>query len=462
MKIKSVILTLVIGLHAFGINASAQKLWTLEECIAYAYENNIEIQQSILSVNSANHDLLQSKLDLVPSLNATTSHTFGWGRSFDQSANTYANNNTQQSYFSLNSQVTLFNGMQMINNVRQKQFDYLSQKYASDKIRNDMSLNVAASYLLILFNIELVNNAQRQVNISVEQIDRTKKQVEAGAISRGSLYDIEAQGAADEANLVSAKNKVMLAYLDLMQLLDMEYDNSFDIDKPAFEIIGTPSLLPAEMIYNKSVVIMPEIKSAEYKVESALRGLSIVKGMRSPRLYASGAYGTNFSDQLMKSYIPGQPGYKEMRSFNEQLTENRNGTLSLGLSIPIFNGYQVSTNIKKSELYYESANLNLESEKLKLRKNIEAAYADAIASYQTYLSRKKSVEAFAESFKFTEEKFNIGMINSTDYNIVKIQLANAEADLASSKFDYIFKTKILDFYLGRGMSLSDIANVKEN
>lgn len=462
MKIKSVILTLVIGLLAFGINASAQKLWTLEECIAYAYENNIEIQQSILSVNSANHDLLQSKLDLVPSLNATTSHTFGWGRSFDQSANTYANNNTQQSYFSLNSQVTLFNGMQMINNVRQKQFDYLSQKYASDKIRNDMSLNVAASYLLILFNIELVNNAQRQVNISEEQIDRTKTQVEAGAISRGSLYDIEAQGAADEANLVSAKNKVMLAYLDLMQLLDMEYDNSFDIDKPAFEIIGTPSLLPAEMIYNKSVVIMPEIKSAEYKVESALRGLSIVKGMRSPRLYASGAYGTNFSDQLMKSYIPGQPGYNEMISFNEQLTENRNGTLSLGLSIPIFNGYQVSTNIKKSELYYESANLNLESEKLRLRKNIEAAYADAIASYQTYLSRKKSVEAFAESFKFTEEKFNIGMINSTDYNVVKIQLANAEADLASSKFDYIFKTKILDFYLGRGMSLSDIANVKEN
>jgi len=465
MNIKLVILTVFLGIFATSINLTAQKLWTLEECIAYAYENNIEIQQSILSVNAADHDVLQSKLNLVPSLNASTSHAFGWGRSFDESLKRYANNiNTQQSYFSLNSQVTLFNGMQLVNNVRQKQFDYLSQKYASDKIRNDMSLNVAASYLLILFNIELANNAQRQVDISDEQIDRTKKQVEAGAVSKGSLYDIEAQGAADDANLVSANNKVMLAYLDLMQLLDMESNNEFDIDKPVFEIVGTPSLLPAEMIYNKSVAIMPEIKSAEYKVESASRGLSIVKGMRSPRLYATSSYGTNYSDQRWNWEYPtdGIPFKTDKMSFGDQFKENRNGTLSFGLSIPIFNGYQVSTNIKKSEIYYESASLNLESEKLRLRKNIEAAYADAISSYQTYLSRQKSVYAFGESFKYTQEKFNIGMVNSTDFNIVKIQLANAEADLASSKFDYIFKTKILDFYLGRSMSLSDIANVKEN
>lgn len=460
MKIRTIALIAVFGLIAFGIDATAQKLWTLEECIDYAFENNIEIKQSVLSVNAADNDLLQSKYNLAPSLNATTSHSFGWGRSFDESANMYANNNTQQSYFSVNSQVTLFNGLQLMNNVRQKQFDYLTEKYASDKIRNDMSLNVAASYLQILFNIELVKNAQRQVDISKEQIDRTTKQVEAGAVARGSLFDMEAQGAADEANLVSANNNVMLAYLDLMQLLDMESNTEFDIDKPTLEIIGTPILIPAEMIYNKSVNIMPEIKSAEYKVESAQRGLSIIKGQRSPRLYASGSYGTNFSDQIMHSYIPGQPGYNEMINFGDQFRENRNSTLSFGLSVPIFNGYQVTTNIKKSKIYCESVNLNLESEKLRLRKNIEAAYADAIAAYQTFVSRQKSVDAFNESFKYTQEKFNVGMVNSTDYNVVKIQLANAESDLASSKFDYIFKTKILDFYLGRSLSLNDIANVK--
>jgi outer membrane protein len=453
---------IIIVLIAFGINVTAQKLWTLEECINYAFENNIEIKQSVLSVNAAVKDVAQSKYNLAPSVNASTSHTFGWGRSFDQSANMYASKNTQSSYFNLNSQVTLFNGLQLINNVRQKQFDYLAEKYTSDKIRNDMSLNVAAAYLQILFNIELANNAQRQVDISKQQIDRTKKQVDAGAIAMGSLYDIEAQGAVDEANLVSAKNNVMISYLDLMQLLDMESGTEFDIDKPILEILGNPSLLPASMIYEKSVTIMPEIKSAEYKVESAYRGLSLVKGQRSPRLYANGSYGTNFSDQLMKSYIPSDPGYNVMIPFGDQFKENRNGVLSLGISIPIFNGYQVSTNIKKSKIYYESVNLSLESEKLRLRKNIEEAYADAIAAYQTYISRQKSVAAFKEAFKYTEEKFNVGMVNSTDYNVVKIQLTNSESDLASSKFDYIFKTKILDFYLGRSLSLSDIANVKVN
>lgn len=462
MKIRPALLMIAIALVAFGINVTAQKLWTLEECINYAFENNIEIKQSVLSVDAADKDVLQSKYNLAPSLNASTSHTFGWGRAYDDAAARYSANNSQSSYFSVNSQVTLFNGLQLINNVRQKQFDYLTEKYASDKIRNNMSLNVAAAYLQILFTIELANNAQRQVNISKEQIDRTKKQVDAGAVALGSLYDIEAQGAADNANLVSAKNSVMIAYLDLMQLLDMEANAEFDIDKPVLEIVGNPALLPADMIYNKSVTIMPEIKSAEYRVESAQKGLSLVKGQRSPRLYASGSYGTNFSDQLMKSYIPDTPGYKIMIPFGDQFKENRNGVLSIGLSIPIFNGYQVSTNIMKSKIYYESANLSLESEKLRLRKNIEEAYADAIAAFKTFLSRQKSVDAFNEAFKYTKEKFNVGMVNSTDYNVVKIQLANAESDLASSKFDYIFKTKILDFYLGRSLSLSDIANVKVN
>ncbi len=246
-----------------------------------------------------------------------------------------------------------------------------------------------------------------------------------------------------------------------MQLLDLESNEDFDIDKPELEITGTPSLLPADMIYNKSVMIMPEIKSAEYKVESAQKGLQIVKGMRSPRLYASGAFGTNYSTNIWKSYLPTNPDYEKIIPFGEQFTENRGGSVSLGLSIPIFNGYQVSTNIKKSKLYYEVLNLQLQSEKLNLRKNIESAYADAIAAYQTYLARKKSLDSFNESFKYTQEKFNVGMVNSTDFNVVKLQLANAESDLASSKFDYIFKVKILDFYLGKTMTLSDIANVIE-
>ncbi len=463
MKIRSAVLMVVFALVTLSI--TAQKLWTLEECITYAFENNLNIKQSVLNVESANNDVLQSKVNLAPSLNASVSQNFGWGRSPDPQTNIYATQHTQNTFFNINSDVTLFNGLQQLNSMRKYQFDYLADKYDSDKIRNDISLNIAASYLLILFNIELVNNSQRQVDISDEQIARTEKQVEAGAVARGSLYDIQAQGAGEEANLIANKNKLMLAYLDLMQLLDLEATMDFDIEKPNLEITSSPSLLPPEMIFNKSVNIMPEIKSAELRLKSAGRTLAISQGARSPRIFASGSVGTLYSDQILEKIgeqPSGLPIYGDTRAFSDQFIDNRDGAIVFGMSIPIFNGYQVTTNIKKSKIYYESVNLELELEKNILRKNIESAYADAIAAYQTFVSRQKSVDAFTESFKYTEEKFNVGMVNSTDYNVVKIQLANAEADLSSSKFDYIFKTKILDFYLGRSFSLDDIANVKVN
>ena len=361
--------------------------------------------------------------------------------------------------------------MQQVNNVRQKQFDYLAAKYDSDKIRNDMSLNIAAGYLQILFNIELVSNAQNQVDISTQQLSRTEKQVEAGAVAKGSLYDIQAQAASDEANLINAQNNLMLAYLDLQQLLDLEASKDFDIVKPKLEITAQPTLLPPDMIYNTSVAIMPEIKSAEYKVQSAERGLSIAKGQRSPRLYASGSYGTSYSDQIKLVALDanGKPVfdtdgnlvYSGIKPFDQQMKDNKNGALMLGLSIPIFNGYQVSSYIKQTKINMENESLNLQLEKNRLRKNIEQAYADALAAYQTYIARKKSVDAFSESFKYMEEKFNVGMVNATDYNVSKLQYSTAVSDLASSKYDYIFKTKILDFYLGKSITLDDIASSQE-
>ncbi|MCF6169974.1 MAG: TolC family protein [Bacteroidales bacterium] len=462
MKKNTGALLLLLLLVTYSVGAVAQELWTMEKCIEYAYQNNLQLKQSLLGVESADHDVLQSKLNVVPSLNASISQNFGWGRSPDPQTNIYANQQTQQSFFSINSDVTLFNGLQQINNIRQKQFDFLAQKYDSDKLRNDISLNIAAGYLLILFNLELVNNAERQVSISKNQMERTKKQVEAGAMARGALYDIQAQEAGEEANLVNNKNKLMLAYLDLMQMLDLEASPDFDIEKPKIEITGTPSLLPPEMIYNKSVTFMPEIKSAEYRVKSAERTVSLAKGQYSPRIFASGSYSSLYSNQI-RSIVDSDPipVFGDTKPFDQQLNDNRNGVLVFGLSIPIFNGYQVTTNVRKSRIFEENAQLNLEIEKNILRKNIEQAYADAIAAYQTYIARKKSVESFQEAFNYMEEKFNVGMTNSTDYNIAKLQLSSAESDLASSKYDYIFKSKILDFYLGKSLTLSDIANVQE-
>ncbi|MBU3927448.1 MAG: TolC family protein, partial [Bacteroidetes bacterium] len=341
-------MTLIFGVLLFisGNPLLAQKEWTLEECILYAFENNIEIKKSIISVESADADLLQSKLNLLPTANGSASQSYRWGRNLNPQSNLYVTEQTDQTSFGLSSDFTLFNGLQQINNVRKTQFDYLAIKYDSDKIRNDMSLNVAAGFLQILFNIELVKNAERQVQTSQDQINRTTKQVEAGAVARGSLFDIQAQGASEEANLVSARNNLMLAYLDLMQLLDLEANAEFDIEKPQLEIIGTPTLLPAEMIYNKSVTLMPEIRSAELRVQSADRSLAMAKGMRSPRLFVSGSYGSAFSRQILEitGYTPaGAPIFGDTKAFDLQFNDNRSGSIYFGLNIPIFNGFQVST-----------------------------------------------------------------------------------------------------------------------
>ncbi len=466
MNRKAYVLTTLLVAVMLSVNIYAQELWSLERCIEYAYENNLSIQQSVLDVYSADEDLQQSKLNMLPNLNGSVSEAYNWGRTLDPQLNLFVTQQTQQFRLGLSSEITLFNGLQQINNVKQKQFDYLAKKYDSDKIRNDISLNIAASYLLILFNIELVNNAQRQVDISKEQIDRTEKQVEAGVLARGNLYDIQAQGANDEANLITARNNLMLAYLDLKQFLDIEAGAEFDIEKPELEITETPTLLPPEVIYNTAVTIMPEIKSAESSLESVDRQLSMARGMRSPRLYASGQYGTTFSDQIYEVVgedpITGFPiRGSDVKAFDKQLVDNRFGGLFFGLQIPIFNGYQVSTNIKKTKVYREAVEINLAQQKLILRKNIETAYADAIAAYQTYIARKKSVEAFQESFKYMEEKFNVGMVNATEYNVSKIQLSTAESELANAKYDYIFKVKVLDFYLGKGISLEGIAAASE-
>ncbi len=433
------------------------KAWSLEDCINYAFENNIQIKQSKLTVKSSEISLLQSKFNFLPSLNASANQSTNWGRAVDLATYQYTNKKSQQFYSSVNSNLTLFNGFQNINKVRQEQFSYLAQKYNSDNIKNNIALNIAAAYLQILFNIEQVNNARRQVSMDQEQVARTKKEVEVGQVARGNLLDIEAQAASDQVNLVKTQNTLMLAYLDLMQLLDLKSKTKFDIQKPKLEITHKPSLLPIDNIYHQALSIMPQIKSAEYNVKAAGRGLAIAKGQRSPMLSLTSSYGNNYSNQIKLSNNPANPGFNEPKPFWSQIKDNGNWSLGFRLSIPIFNSYQVNSYINTSKITLEKARLSLTLEKNNLRKSIEQAYTDALAAYQTYMASLKSMKSQEEAFKYAKEKFNVGMLSATDYNISKNKYYNALSSLTSSKYDYIFKTKILDFYLGRSLSLKNIA-----
>jgi len=442
------------ALLLFSGSILAQKVWTLEECIQHALANNIRIKQSRLDVKTGEINMLESKLDMLPSVNAAASHSYGWGRSIDLATYKYVDQQTQQSYFNLSSDVTLFNGFQKQNAMKKSRADYLAAKYNSDKISNDIAIAVAGYYLQILFSQELVGNANRQLEVTQQQVDRTRKLVDAGTLAKGSLLEIQAQLANEEVSVVQARNQLNLAYLDLLQLLELTSDNEISIQVPNLKLPDAPSLLPIQSIYNTALGIMPEIKSAEYYSISSTKALAIARGSRSPNLGLQGAFGTNYSDQIIT-----QQG--EVKSFDDQLKDNRNTTLSIRLNIPIFNGYQISSYINRSKLNLMNANYNLDLARNTLRKNIESAYSDAVAAYASFTARQKSLSSLREAFKYTEEKFNVGMVNAIDYNVAKNQLSRAESDLLSGKYDYIFKLKILDFYLGRTITLQDISDNQE-
>lgn len=437
----------------------AQKKMTLEDCIRHALEHNIRIKQAKLDVESAAISSTESKLSLIPSLNGSTSFSFGWGRSVDMATYQYVDRQTQSSYFSLGSDVTLFGGLQKQEAIKQRRADYLAAKYGHDKMQNDISLTVASYYLQILFNRELLANARAQAEVTKQQIERTQRLVEAGTLARGALLEVQAQGANEAVSVVQAENQLNLAYLDLLQLLEIEAGTPIEIDIPSLRVETNPELLPIQMIFNKALDVMPEIKSAEMRLKSARHSLSIAKANRYPSLGLSASLGTNYSDQIRLSNNPLDPDYNRIKAFEDQWKDNRSATLSFRLSVPIFNGYQISSYIGRSKINVLNADYNLQLSQNTLRKNVEAAYADALASLSSYKAREKSLISLRESFNYTEQRFNVGMVNAVDYNIAKTQLNRAESELLSSKYDYIFKLKILDFYLGRSLTLADLQEI---
>ncbi len=444
-KIKPYLFSTLLLILSFGVSSVfAQKVWTLEDCIYYAFENNIQIKQSKLQIQSVQADLKQSKFEFAPTLNGSSSLNYTWRGSVDPT-NTYISDNTMSANFGISSGVTLFEGFQKHNIVKQNELAYNSSLYDSEKKENDIALELTAAYLNILFNHEMLMVAQNQAEITKQQIRRTKNLVEAGTLPQGDLLEIEAQGLMEEVNVIRADNNLSLSYLDLLQILDLPANEEFEIERPSIEINDELSVIPSEQVYANAVSFMPEIKSAELDVLNSNRSVMIAKGASYPSLSLRGGVNSSYYDSKLVNFMdPDSP----VMAFWDQITDNISEYLSLSLSVPIFNAYQANTRIKKAEIQNLYSKFTLELAKNALRKNIEQKYFDAIAAYKTFHANKASLESLKESFKYTEEKFTLGMLNSVDYNLAKSKLTQAESELLRAKYDYIFKTKILDFYMG--------------
>lgn len=464
-----------------GTTLHAQKVWTLEDCVIYAFDNNLDIKKQVLNVELQKKQLLQSTLAMLPSLNANGNNIWNYGQTVDRYTNQFASSNVRSNNFNLSTDVTLFNGFSMLNTVRQNNINLLASNYDLDVIKNNISLSVAGYYLDILFNMELLDVAKSQLETTQSQVKRIQKMVDAGSSAKGDLLNIQAQASTEELAVVDAENRLNLALLSLQQLIDLPVSKDFAVEKPMLKPVEVPKdLLTSEQIYTYSVSSRPEIKSADLRVQSAEKSLAIARGRISPSLSFGGSWGTGYSSAIMRS-VPGSAGdtafipygYRDPSSgdivytpmpnvsypiektpFGDQLKQNENKSIGINLSIPIYNGWSGRTAIAQAKIQRSQAELDLEIQKRDLRKIIEQSYADAAAALKKYKASEQKVSAQEESFKYTQQKFDVGILTSFDFNNAKKDLAKAQSDLLQAKYDFIFKTTILDFYMGKPISIN--------
>jgi len=457
------------------LHAQENKAWTLEECIDYALEHNINIQKQDLNVNYQEEVLFQSKMGVLPNLNGYASHGYNWGQRVDPFTNEFATDRVRSNNLYLQGDVNLFSGLQQLNTIKQNKFNMMKAQYDADYYKDDISISVATQYLQTLYYMEFVAIAENQLEITKQQADRTRKLVEAGTLAKGDLLIIEAQQASEELSLVEAKNNLTLSYLNLSQLMELSSPEDFTIEKPELGLIEQPEIFTAQKIYNTAVDTRPEIKSSEMNVESAVTQLKIARGSYYPRLSLNGSIGTGYSgaNKIGKDptyYLPqiavtegGQAVYPltEQVSFgsfspkpwSDQFNDNLNETVGLNLSIPIFNGWTARSRVAQAKIGIENANLDLNLQKNNLYKTIQQAYNDAVAAFNKNGAAQKKVKATSESFKYAEQKYNVGLINSVEYNDAKKEYNNALSESIQAKYDYVFKTTVIDFYLGKPLTL---------
>lgn len=440
--------TKIVSILAFMfiITVSAQdKKWTLVECVNYALENNITIKQNKLNVAINEENLVSSKGNFLPNLNASTGGNLNFGSGFDPVSQDRVSTSTYGGSFGLNSGITVFNGYRNLNTYKQAQLGVETSKLDLEKIQDDISLYVVNTYLNVLFAKENLNVAKVQFEISTKQIENAKAKFEAGVKPKGDLLNAQSTAAADEQALISYENILNLALLDLAQLLQIE-PNGFDVETINVE---SPSLAMLyknpDDVYQKALTNRPEIKKAEMEIESADLSVEIAKASFLPSVSLGANIGTGYGFNLKNnSHIP----------FFSQLDDNLGYGLSFNVNIPIFNRYQTKSNVNRQIISHEISKFGYENEKLQLQQTIQKAFYDAKAAAKTFESAQKSLVAQNEAFKNAQESYNIGAMTQFDFDLVRSRFVNAEGAIIRAKYDYVFKTKVLKFYYGESITLN--------
>lgn len=422
--------------------AQGQQRWTLRQCIDHAIEHNIQIKQSANAAEQSAVEVNTAKWARLPNLNGSAGQNWNWGRT--QTAikdeetgdytTMYVNSSSHGTNLNLSSSIPLFTGMQIPHQYALAKLNLKAAIADLDKAKEDLSINIASAYLQVLFNEELHQVALGQAALSRRQCERIVRMAELGKASAAEVAEARSRVAQDEMNVVQADNNHRLALLDLSQLIELETPEGFALEAPAATIELQP-LTPPDEIFQTALVNKPSIQAARLRVEGSKHSIRVAQSGYYPQLSLNGSLGTSYYSTIN-------------RTFNQQMNDNFSKYVGLNLSVPLFNRFSTRNRVRSARLQHDNYSLQLDQAKKTLYKEIQQAWYNATASEAKYSSSHSAALASQESFQLMSEKYENGKANAVEYNEAKQNLLKAQSDELQAKYDYLFRTKILDFYRG--------------
>ena len=461
-----------VMLFGFSIQAQTKK-WTLEECVNYALENNITIKNTALDGELADIEKKVAIGNFLPTINANTSHSWNIGLNQNITTGLLENQTTQYTSAGLQIGVNFFNGLEFQKRLRRANLSKVASQYQLTKMQEDVSLNVANAFLQILFNKENLKVQIERLANDVKQMERSSQLLEAGIIPRVDLLDMKATVASDEQLVIAAENNLLISRLSLAQLLQLDDFVNFDIVDEDYEAPTNEMLLKSPMdIYEKAKQERVELKIARTNLEIAEKDLSISKSSYQPSLRGFYSFDTRaaYSDRIVgfqvnpnmpttpigvvqeTNQVVVQPNYNSITGgalpIFDQFDMNKGQSVGVQLSIPILNGFSTRNNVERSKVAVERSKIAYEQEELTLQRNVYTAFTDTKGALNSYEAALITLEARQEAHLYAKERFDVGLMNAFDYNQSLSLFVNAQSEVLRTKYDYIFKTKILEFYFG--------------
>lgn len=451
--------------------------WTLARCIEHAQTHNISIKQTELQLQNSKADFDQARANRLPTLNANASLALNTGRVIDPFTNTFDEKTIESNQLGLQAGLPIWTGLQITNNVKAQRYGFLANMKDLEVTRNNIGLSVANFYLQVLLAQELLEIAEAQLETTREQVGRTEKLVNAGALSLDNLLNLKAQLGNEELNVINARNNVVNAQVNLALLLQLPDPENFRVVKPSRLDIGVVLQAEIDGVFKSALDNQPQIQAAQLRTQQAQYSLAAAKGARSPRLSAFANLSTLYSDSRLRlagtptfigevpiGYVQGnptqivvQPDFSvptEIVPRGTQFSDNLGYGFGLTLTVPILNNWQVNTQIQRARNAHSLSLLQLEGTRNQLFTDVATSVTNYRAAATRVQANERNVQAQEESYKFSELRFNEGMMNAVDYLNAKNRAQIAASNLLQSRYELLFRAKILDFYLGKPIVLN--------